>query len=234
MTMIADGHTGIEHSIPVGKIYADVVQLWSKSKTGYTPTLVVGYGGNWGENYWYMKSNVWADQRLSSFVPRRILDARSRRRVMVPEDEHNHFNNATIVGQLQDAGVSIQLGAHGQREGLAAHWELWMFNQGGMTPLEALRSATLSGAQYLGMEKEIGSLEPGKLADLIVLDANPLENVRNTHSVRYTIVNGRVFDAATMNEVGNHARARKPFFFQTVGGETWGAAATEALAHTDD
>ncbi|HUP63051.1 MAG TPA: amidohydrolase family protein [Thermoanaerobaculia bacterium] len=234
MSMIVDGHTGIEHSIPVGAIYDDVVQLWSKSKTGYTPTLVVGYGGNWGENYWYQKTNVWADPRLTSFVPRRILDARSRRRTMVPEEELNHFSNASIAKKLYDAGVSVQLGAHGQREGLAAHWELWMFQQGGMTPLESIRSSTLSGARYLGLDKEIGSLEPGKLADLIVLDANPLENVRNTHSVRYTIVNGRIFDAATMNETGNHPRTRKPFFFQTVGGETFGAAAAEAMTHDED
>jgi len=234
MTMIVDGHTGVEHSIPVPRIYDDVKQLWSKSKTGYTPTLIVGYGGNWGENYWYMKTNVWEDTRLLSFVPRRIIDPRSRRRVLVPEDEHNHFNNARVAKELYDAGVSVQLGAHGQREGLAAHWELWMFQQGGMTPLQAIRSATLNGAKYLGLDREIGSLEPGKLADLIVLDANPLENIRNSHEVRYTIVNGRIFDAATMNEIGNHPRTRKPFFFAGPGGETWGEAATAAMAHDED
>jgi imidazolonepropionase-like amidohydrolase/Tol biopolymer transport system component len=234
MTMLVDGHTGVEHSIPVANIYEDVLQLWGHTKTGYTPTLIVGYGGNWGENYWYQKSNVWADERLSKFVPRRILDAVSRRREMVPEDEHNHFNNARVVNELRNAGVSIQLGAHGQREGLGAHWEIWMFQQGGMTPLQALRAATLSGAQYLGMDKDIGSLEPGKLADLIVLDRNPLENIQNTHSVRYTLVNGRLFDAATMNELGNHPRTRKPLWFEVPGSETWGPAATEALTHDED
>ena len=234
MSMVVDGHTGIEHSIPVGRIYDDVLQLWGATRVGYTPTLIVGYGGNWGENYWYQKTDVWADERLSKFVPRRILDSRSRRRTMVPEDEHNHFNNARIAKELRDAGVSVQLGAHGQREGLAAHWEMWMFNQGGMTPLQSLRAATLSGAEYLGLDKEIGSLEAGKLADLIVLDRNPLENMRNTHSVRYTIVNGRIFDAATMNELGNHPRTRKPLFFEVPGNETWGPAATEALTHDED
>ena len=234
MSMLVDGHTGIEHSIPVGAIYEDVIQLWGNTRTAYTPTLIVGYGGNWGENYWYQKTDVWADERLSKFVPRRLLDARARRRTMVPEDEHNHFNNARITAELQDAGVKVQVGAHGQREGLGAHWEIWMFQQGGMTPLESLRAATLDGARYLGMESEIGSIEAGKLADLIVLDRNPLENIRNTHSVRYTMVNGRLYDAETVNEIGNHPRTRKPFFFEGVGGETWGPAATEALSHTDD
>ncbi|HEX8170211.1 MAG TPA: amidohydrolase family protein [Thermoanaerobaculia bacterium] len=234
MTMVVDGHTGIEHSIPVAKIYNDVEQLWSKTRVGYTPTLIVGYGGNWGENYWYQKTNVWEDARLLSFVPRRVIDARSRRRTMVPEDEHNHFNNASVAHRLNQAGVSVQLGAHGQREGLGAHWELWMFNQGGMTPLESIRAATLSGAKYLGMDKDIGSLEPGKLADLVVLDANPLENLRNSESIRYTMVNGRIYDAMTINELGNHPHQRKPFFFQIPGNETWGAAATAASTHDED
>ncbi len=221
LTMVVDGHTGVEHAIPPAKIYADIKQLWGKSKTGYTPTQVVAYGGLWGEEYWYQKTNVWEDARLSAFVPRRVLDPRSRRRGMVPDDEFNHFNVSRIARELNDAGVSVQLGAHGQREGLAAHWEIWMFGQGGMKPLQALRAATLSGAQYLGLDKDIGSLEVGKLADLIVLDKNPLEDLRNSESVRYTLVNGRLYDAASMNEVGLTPKPRAPFFFEKEGGEAW-------------
>ncbi|HXA17923.1 MAG TPA: amidohydrolase family protein [Thermoanaerobaculia bacterium] len=230
MTMVVDGHTGVEHSIPVAKAYDDVVQLWSKSHSGYTPTLIVGYGGLWGENYWYAKTNVWEDKRLLNFVPRRIIDSRSRRRIAAPDDEWNHFSNAALAKKLNDAGVSVQLGAHGQREGLGAHWELWMFVQGGMTPLQAIRAATLSGAHYIGMDRDIGSLEPGKIADLLVLDANPLDNIRNSESIRYTIANGRIFDAMTMNEIGNHPRNRQPFHFELPGGE----AAGRAAATTDD
>ncbi|MDP9192801.1 MAG: amidohydrolase family protein [Acidobacteriota bacterium] len=234
MTMVVDGHTGIEHSIPVANIYDDVTQLWGKTRVGYTPTLVVSYGGSMGEHYWYQTTNVWEDERLSKFVPRRILDARSRRRTMIPQDENNHISIARAAKQLLDVGVKVQVGAHGQRESLGAHWETWMFEQGGMTPMEALRAATLDGARYLGFDREIGSLEAGKLADLIVLDANPLENIRNTRTVRYTVVNGRIYDADTMNEIGNHPRTRQPFFFETAGSETWGAATTEAMTHADD
>ncbi|HUF18191.1 MAG TPA: amidohydrolase family protein, partial [Thermoanaerobaculia bacterium] len=214
MNMVVDGHTGIEHSIPVAHIYDDVVQLWSKSDTFYTPTLVVGYGGLWGENYWYQKTNVWENERLLSFVPREIVDQRSRRRVMAPDDDFNHFDNARIARELHDAGVPVMIGAHGQREGLAAHWETWMMEQGGMTPLEALKTATIYGARYMGMEKDLGSLEPGKLADILVLERNPLENLRNTEHIRYTIVNGRMFDARTMNELGNRPKTREKFFFE--------------------
>jgi imidazolonepropionase-like amidohydrolase/Tol biopolymer transport system component len=234
MTMVIDGHTGVEHSLPVAHIYDDVMQLWPKTKSGYTPTLIVGYGGSFGENYWYQKTDVFDDPRLTKFVPRRVLDSRSRRRTMIPDEEYNHVDNARIAKALQDAGVSVQLGAHGQREGLGAHWEMWMMAQGGMTPLHVLRAATLDGARYLAMDKDIGSLEPGKLADLIVLDRNPLENIRNTESVRYTVVNGRIFDSETINELGNHPRTRKPFYFEVPGNETWGAAATAASAHDED
>ena len=233
LTMVVDGHTGVEHAIPVARIYADVKQLWGQSSTGYTPTLGVAYGGNWGENYWYQKTNVWEDERLLSFVPRRVVDSRSRRRTMVPDDEMNHFSAARVARELNDAGVNVQLGAHGQREGLAAHWELSMFGQGGMKPLQALRAGTLGGAKYLGMEGELGSLEAGKLADLIVLDRNPLEDLMNSRTVRLTMVNGRLFDAATLNEVGTRQKQRAKFFFEKDGNEGWSPKAT-AHTHTHE
>ena len=98
------------------------------------------------------------------------------RRTLAPDEEWNHFNQRQDREPICCTPASrVHLGAHGQREGLGAHWEMWMLVQGGMTPLEALRCATLNGARYLGLDKDIGSLEPGKLADLVVLDANPLD-----------------------------------------------------------
>jgi len=214
MNMVADGHTGIEHSIPVAAIYDDVRQFWGATDVGYTPTLVVGYGGLWGEEYWYATTDVWKNERLLTFVPREQVDARARRRGIAPPEEWNHFHNARVAKELTDAGVAVNLGAHGQREGLAAHWELWMFVQGGMSPLEAIRASTLNGARYIGMGGEIGSLEAGKLADLIVIDGNPLEDIRVTEKVTYTMVGGRLYDAATMNEAGNHPRARGKLFWE--------------------
>ncbi|HEX2251782.1 MAG TPA: amidohydrolase family protein [Thermoanaerobaculia bacterium] len=214
LTMVADGHTGIEHAIPTARVYDDVEQFWGASEVGYTPTLVVAYGGNWGENYWYATTNVWEDERLLSFVPREIIDPASRRRVTVPDDEWGHLEAAATAKQLLDAGVRVQLGAHGQREGLAAHWELWMFEQGGMTNLEALRAATLDGARYLGMDGDIGSIEPGKLADIAILDANPLEDIRNSKTVTQVLLNGHLYDAATFDQLAPEPRQRPPFYWQ--------------------
>jgi imidazolonepropionase-like amidohydrolase/Tol biopolymer transport system component len=214
MTMVVDGHTGVEHTLPVARIYKDVLQLWPKTGVGYTPTLLVGYGGLFGENYWYEHTNVWENPRLSKFVPPAELDARSMRRTMAPEEDFNHFNIARIARELRDAGVSVQLGAHGQREGLGAHWELWMMVQGGMTPHQALKCGTWNGARYLGLDADLGSLEPGKLADLIVIDGNPLTDIRQSEKVLYTVINGRLFDAATMNQAGNHPAQRAKYYWE--------------------
>ena len=214
MTQVLDGHTTIEHSIPVANVYDDIKQLWGEAKVGYTPTLVVGYGGLWGEEYWYAKTNVWENERLLTFVPRETVDRRSRRRGTAPDEEWGHFNNARVCKELSDAGVGILIGAHGQREGLGSHWEIWMLVQGGMTPHQALRSATLEGARYLGMDSQLGSLEPGKLADLIVIDGNPLGDIRESENVTYTMVNGRLYDAATMTEIGNRERKREELWFE--------------------
>ena len=214
MTMVVDGHTTVEHTIPVPNIYKDVMALWPPTKVAYTPTLLVGYGGNWGENYWYQKTNVWENPRLSKFVPPFVLDPRSRRRTMVPEDEFNHFNVARIAGNLSKAGVTVNTGAHGQREGLGLHWEIWMMNQGGLSPHEALRAATANGAKTLGMDRDIGTLEPGKLADVIVIEGNPLQDIRQSEKVQWTMVNGRLYDAATMTETGARERKRAKYWWE--------------------
>ena len=204
MTHVLDGHTGIEHNIPVAPLYNDVLSLMAASRTGYTPTLIVNFGGLNAEFFWYQQDEVWKNERLARFTAPGILDARARRRVMAAADDFSYLDVSKAAKALLDRGVKVQLGAHGQLQGLGAHWELWSLQQGGMTNHEALRVATLNGAEYLGLDADIGSLVRGKLADMIVLDRNPLENIRNSTSIRYVMVNGRIFDAETMAQIGNH------------------------------
>jgi len=219
MGMILDGHTGIEHNVPIYPLYEDVLTLWENTNVGYTPTLVVNYGSMNGEYYWYQYTNVWEKERLLTFTPRSVVDARSRHRTMGPEEEYEigHFQSAAAARELHDRGVTVNIGAHGQLQGLAAHWETWMFTQGGMSNHDALKVATINGANYIGMADHIGSLEPGKLADLIVIDGNPLEDIYDTENVEFTMINGRLYDAATLNEIGSHPKERLPFWWERDG-----------------
>ena len=216
VSMILDGHTTIEHNIPVAPLFNDVVELWKNAKTAYTPTLIVCYNAPGGEYYWYQHSNVWENEKLLRFTPRGIIDTRSRFRTMLPEEEfeNGHILVSKSLKKLMDAGVKINMGAHGQLQGLGAHWEIWMMQQGGMTNHQALETATINAATSLGLNKWIGSLETGKLADLIIMDKNPLENIRNTESIRYTMVNGRLYDAEQMNELGNYNKPKTKFFWE--------------------
>ena len=219
MSMIFDGHTGVEHNIPVNPVYKDVLSLWKNSKTGYTPTLIVNYGGMNGEFEWYQKYNVWENETLLKYTPRYVVDTRSRHRTMVPEEEYKngHVLTSETVTALAKEGVKVNLGAHGQLQGLGAHWELWMLQQGGLSNHEALKAATINGAEYIGAAAEIGSLEKGKLADLIIMDKNPLEDIKNSNSVIYTMVNGRLYYINTMNEIGNYDKKRTKFYFELDG-----------------
>ena len=232
MTQIADGHTTIEHSLPVAAVYDDVLQFWSQSKTAYTPTLVVAYGGPFGENYWYQHTDVWKEPILSRWVPRRLIDERARRRVMVPDEENNLLNVSKVARQISELGIPTSVGAHGQREGLGAHWDMWSFALGGMSPMQALATGTINPARALGLDRDLGTLERGKLADFVVLDNNPLDNIRNSTSVRYTVANGRVYDS-NMNEVGSRKKARAAFWFESASGAGFTAAVAETVGHAD-
>ena len=219
LPMILDGVSTIEHNIPVAPLYRDVIELWKQTDVRNTPTLVVSYGGLSGEYWWYARDAVWEDKKLNRFFPRETLDARSIRRETAPDWDYWHIEVAKAAKSLRDAGVRIQTGGHGQLQGLSPNWETWMLTQGGFSNWEALRAATFDGADSIGFGSQLGSLEVGKKADLVVLNSNPLENIRSTIDTRYVMVNGRLFDVdADMAEIGNRAVPAPIFYWQRHGG----------------
>ncbi len=111
------------------------------------------------------------------------------------------WQHAADIKKTVEAGGRIGVGSHGQLQGLGMHWEMWLLQSGGLSQHDVLRSATIVGAEAIGLGTEVGSLEVGKFADIIVLDKNPLENIRNTNTVSMVMVNGRLFDANTLDEV---------------------------------
>lgn len=200
MTMVLDGHTTIEHALPIAPLSKDVVTLFGKSGTSYTPTLLVAYGGLSGDLWFHQKYDLWKDARLARHVPQGVIDEVGRiRHVMATDDaDWHHVTVAASAKKIMDAGGKVCLGGHGQMQGLGPHWEMWAFVQGGMTPHQALRVATLSPAETLGLAKDLGSLEAGKLADFVVLEKNPLEKIEHSETVVLVVKNGTAYDPATL------------------------------------
>ncbi len=207
LTAVIDGYPGSEHSYPIMPLYQDAVQLIAQSGITYTPTLLVSYGGPWSENYFYEHSDIHDNPKVRRFMPHDEIDQRAERRSWFRDNQYVFPRIAASANSILKTGGHIGLGGHGQMDGLGDHWELWAMAAGGMTNHDVLRVATMHGANAIGMEQDLGSLEPGKLADLIVLDANPLEDIHNTNSVRYVMKNGRFYEGDTLNEVYPRQRA---------------------------
>ena len=217
MTQLIDGYPGHEHSLPIAPLFKDVTYTVAESKMAYTPTLLVSYGGPWAENYFYSRENPYHDEKLSHFTPYPELAAKSRRRPgWFMDEEHVFEKHAEGVKSVVEQGGLAGVGSHGQLQGLGYHWELWSVASGGMSELDALKTATILGATAIGLDKELGSIESGKLADLVVLDANPLENIRNTNKISHVMRNGRLYEANTLDEVYPRQKKAEPFYWHTA------------------
>jgi len=218
LTHALDGYAGVEHALPVTPIYRDVVELFKLSQTVSVPTLLVQYGGPWAENYYYTTENPARDLKLRHFTPRKEFDSKVRRRGTGAggspgpggwflEEEYTFKLHSQFIRDLVAAGGRSAVGSHGQLQGLGYHWELWSMQSGGMSNHEALRVATIMGANAVGLSTDLGSIEVGKLADIVVLDRNPLENIRHTNTVRYVMKNGRAYEGSNLNEIWPRQRA---------------------------
>ncbi len=214
MNLIADGNSTLEHNVPLEYFYKDVVDFFAASQTYYTPTLVVSYGGLAGDPYWRQATNIYEHPLLKAHTPPAQLLAEGARVTKAPDSNFVDDDNAREAAKLAARGVPVSIGAHGQQAGIGTHWELWSFVRGGMTPVQALAAGTITAAKSLGMARDIGSIEAGKLADLVVLDADPTQDIRNSDKVHRVMLGGRMYDPVTMNEVATGTAKRLPYWWE--------------------
>jgi len=217
LTHVIDGFSGNEHTLPIAPLFKDVVDLVAQSKIAYTPTLIVAYGGPFAENDFYESTEVHDNPRLNRFTPHNVLDGKTKRRPFwFRKDEYSYPLMAQQAAKIQRAGGWVGVGSHGQLQGLGYHWEMWALASGGMKPIEVLRAATRDGAEMIGAGQDLGTLQPGKLADLVVLDKNPLENIKNTNTVRWVMKNGELFEGETLNQLWPEQKPLPPLWWWTA------------------
>ncbi len=211
-TQLMDGVTGLEHSMGLAPFYSDVVRFFGATDAGMTPTLVVVYNGYPGEGWYHQASKLWEDPKLTRFIPPgQLMQARNRPHLW-PEDMYA-WQMAAAIRKLYTNGTSIQLGGHGQMAGIDAHWELDLLVKGGFTPAQALEIGTIKGAAHHGLDGQIGSLETGKLADLVILTANPLEDIGNAQKIHQVMKHGILYAGADAARVWPDPRpAGKRYF----------------------
>jgi Tol biopolymer transport system component len=213
LTHVIDGFSGNEHQFPIFPLYKDVTEFVARSQIFYTPTYIIDYGTPASEEFFFQTSDIHNNPIIQRFVPHEFLDARTTQLTWYRKDLYTYTEAAKSAADILKLGGKVCVGGHGEFPGLSFHWELWSLAEGNMTPLEALRAATLNGAEAIGLSQDLGSIEPGKLADLVVLDKNPLTDIRNTMAIQYVMKNGVLYQASTLDELWPEQKKAGPFWW---------------------
>lgn len=210
--MILDGHAAWEHPLSYVPLYGDVAKFFGRAGTTYSITAMVAGPGPWNQGWFFQTSDWWKEEKQRRFLPWQHFVPHLRRHMERPETDYSYPLLAQGLADIMAEGGRGAIGAHGQAHGIGTHWEVWMYASA-LGNLDALRLASLEGARFLGAERDLGTLEPGKLADLVVLEANPLEDIRNTLGIRYVMQGGVLHDAGTLDEVWPEERPYGPYWW---------------------
>jgi hypothetical protein len=214
VTHAIDGFSGNEHTLPVSPLHEDIIKLYADTRISYTPTLSVMYGGWPALDEFIINGRPQDDAKLARFTPPDVVKELLRNRHWMPHEAQTYQSFARDAARIQRAGGLVGIGSHGEVQGLGYHWEMQAYASGGATPREVLQAATIGSAEDIGRMKETGSLEPGKFADILVLEKDPLADIRNTLSLLQVMKNGRLYDANTLDEVWPRQRPLERLWFQ--------------------
>ncbi|KAG6379166.1 hypothetical protein JVT61DRAFT_11606 [Boletus reticuloceps] len=221
LTYIVDGMTTVEHNLPVSVLYDDILTLYSLSGTGSTPTHIVDYGGPMGEQLLWATTDIPNDPkcvpsqllawrylnitcRLRRFTRHDILEGLSES-TSRPANSMALFNVSSSVAKMVHRGLSAHIGAHGEPPlGLMYHQEMAFAKAGGLSNYEVIRAATSDAATTFGLEESLGTVSPGKLADLVIFPGgfDLIDgDIRQTKEIRFVVRGGRIWEAKTMTEL---------------------------------
>jgi imidazolonepropionase-like amidohydrolase len=198
LTQVQDGVSGSEHALQATPLYDDVIQFMARSGVSYNTTLMIEGGG---QDFFVVDRKPNDDPKLNRFAPRFIVDMKTRKRDWRELNDDQFPAFAASARKIMLAGGIVGMGSHGEIPGLGFHWEMEAHVMGGWTPAEALRAGTLGSAEAIGREADLGSLERGKIADLVILDRDPLIDIRNTLAIAMVMQGGRLYDAGTLDEL---------------------------------
>jgi imidazolonepropionase-like amidohydrolase len=189
---------------------AALFALLAKNQTWQCPTLVWERGGN------LIDQTDFAHDNRAKYAPAYWKDVTWKRFTDEIEHDFNTDDLATrkafvakeleVVNEMHHAGVQFLAGTDTPPgvyifPGFSLHEELQRFVAAGFTPLEALQTATQNPAKFFGREKDLGTIETGKLADLVLLDANPLDDISNTQKIEAVIVSGRYLSRSDLDKM---------------------------------
>jgi len=217
LSMIMDGQTAWEHPISYVPMYSDATRFFGMANTVYSPTFVVGGPGPWNDEYFLQESEVWRNEKLRLWMPWKQLVPHTRRPYLRPKTDYSFPMLAQVLADIIAEGGHGAIGSHGQQHGIASHWEVWIAAEA-MGPMGALELASNGGAYFLGAEQDVGSLAVGKLADLMILNSNPLDNIRNTADIQSVMKGGVLYDAMTLDEIWPRQRpyGARPWVYEEV------------------
>jgi hypothetical protein len=220
LSQVLDGFAGNEHALAAQPLGPDIVGLMAQMRTSYATTEMITHTAPPGADWFVAAEDAEADPKIRRFWPPWAIEQKLVSRPWRPLAEYRFAEVGQGAGALSAAGGLVGMGAHGEVPGIGFHWEMQAHVMGGMSPMAVLHAATAGSAETIGRLHDLGTLEPGKFADLVILDKDPLADIRNTRAISAVMRAGFLYDGPTLAELWPQVRPA-PAPVGSPRGEQW-------------